>query len=215
MTAARGHADLRDDRPDPARSVAAAVSGADRSDALGCDDATVPARPPSQFRAGPPPALTSKQYAKDLNETEAYGALNSTVRTPEETAIAWFWNANGINQYNQTMQNVISTTAWTSSTPRTWSRWQNSSRPTPDGLLRLQVLLPRLAADHRDPERRQGRQPRHDRRPRLGPLVATPTHPDTRRARMPDERLHRRTCSRPGEQRPDVPCREPPTAARR
>jgi hypothetical protein len=61
----------------------------------------------SQFRASPPPALTSKQYAKDLNETEAYGALNSTVRTPEQTAIAYFWVGNNINQYNQTMQSVV------------------------------------------------------------------------------------------------------------
>ena len=61
----------------------------------------------SQFRAAPPPALTSHQYAKDLNETEAYGALNSTVRTPEQTAIAYFWVGNNINQYNQTMQNVV------------------------------------------------------------------------------------------------------------
>ncbi|HZQ89509.1 MAG TPA: vanadium-dependent haloperoxidase [Gaiellaceae bacterium] len=61
----------------------------------------------SQFRVGPPPALTSRQYAKDLNETEAYGALNSTVRTPAETATAYFWNANVINQWNQTMQNVV------------------------------------------------------------------------------------------------------------
>jgi len=61
----------------------------------------------SQFRAEPPPALTSAQYAKDLNETEAYGALNSTVRTPEQTAIAFFWVGNNINQYNQTMRSVV------------------------------------------------------------------------------------------------------------
>ena len=61
----------------------------------------------SQFRVGPPPALTSQQYAKDLNETEAFGAANSTVRTPEETATAYFWNANAINQYNATMQNAV------------------------------------------------------------------------------------------------------------
>jgi hypothetical protein len=42
----------------------------------------------SQFRAGPPPSLTSHRYARDLNETEAYGALNSSVRTSEQTAIA-------------------------------------------------------------------------------------------------------------------------------
>jgi hypothetical protein len=62
---------------------------------------------PSQFRAEPPPALTSQQYAKDLNETEAYGSLDSTVRTPDQTATAYFWNANVINQFNQTMQNVV------------------------------------------------------------------------------------------------------------
>jgi hypothetical protein len=61
----------------------------------------------SQFRAEPPPALDSRSYAKDLNETEAYGALNSTVRTPEQTAIAYFWVGNNINQYNQTMQTVV------------------------------------------------------------------------------------------------------------
>lgn len=61
----------------------------------------------SQFRADPPPSLTSRLYAKDLNETEAYGALNSTVRTPDETATAYFWNANAVNQYNQTLQNVV------------------------------------------------------------------------------------------------------------
>ena len=61
----------------------------------------------SQFRVSPPPALTSQQYAKDLNETEAYGALNSTVRTQAETDTAYFWNAFAVNQYNATMQNAI------------------------------------------------------------------------------------------------------------
>jgi hypothetical protein len=62
---------------------------------------------PSQFRVGPPPALTSAQYAKDLNETEAYGAADSTVRTKAETDTAWFWNANAVNQYNGAMQNAV------------------------------------------------------------------------------------------------------------
>jgi len=61
----------------------------------------------SQFRVGPPPALTSQQYAKDFNEIKAYGALNSTVRTQAETNTAYFWNANAVNQYNGTMQNAV------------------------------------------------------------------------------------------------------------
>jgi hypothetical protein len=62
---------------------------------------------PAQFRAPPPPSLSGRLYARDLNETEAYGAVNSTVRTPAETAIAYFWVGNNINQYNQTFQNVV------------------------------------------------------------------------------------------------------------
>jgi hypothetical protein len=61
----------------------------------------------SQFRPGPPPDLTSKQFAADVNETEAYGAKTSTVRTPEQTATAYFWNANVIAQYNQTFRDVV------------------------------------------------------------------------------------------------------------
>lgn len=55
----------------------------------------------SQFRPGPPPRLGSRQFADDVNETKAYGAKTSTVRTPEQTATAYFWNANVINQFNQ------------------------------------------------------------------------------------------------------------------
>jgi hypothetical protein len=61
----------------------------------------------SQFRADPPPRLDSQQYAQDLNETEAYGAADSTVRTPDQTATAYFWNANTVNQFNATMQNAV------------------------------------------------------------------------------------------------------------
>ncbi len=45
----------------------------------------------AQFRPGPPPALTSAVWARDYNETKAFGAINSTERTPEQTDIARFW----------------------------------------------------------------------------------------------------------------------------
>ena len=47
---------------------------------------------PSQFRAEPPPALTSREYARDYNEVKALGALNNSSRTPEQTDIAHFWD---------------------------------------------------------------------------------------------------------------------------
>jgi hypothetical protein len=61
---------------------------------------------PSQFRLAPPPDLGSKRYADDLNETKAYGARSSAQRTPEQTATAYFWNANNINQDSQAFRDV-------------------------------------------------------------------------------------------------------------
>ncbi|MGH8230712.1 MAG: vanadium-dependent haloperoxidase [Steroidobacteraceae bacterium] len=45
----------------------------------------------AQFRAPPPPALTSELWARDYNEIKAVGSVSSTVRTPEQTEIARFW----------------------------------------------------------------------------------------------------------------------------
>jgi hypothetical protein len=46
-----------------------------------------------QFRPGPPPELKSDVWANDYNEVKAIGARNSAQRTPEQTAIAIFWQA--------------------------------------------------------------------------------------------------------------------------
>ena len=63
-------------------------------------------RSSSQFRAEPPPALSSAEWAAEFNEVKAYGAVNSSVRTPEQTAIAQFWNANVINADNQALRDL-------------------------------------------------------------------------------------------------------------
>jgi hypothetical protein len=109
----------------------------------------------SQFRPAPPPALNSSKYAKDLNEVKAYGSVNSTFRTADETKTAYFWNANGPNQYNDAFRGVITqhgmdlvdaarllamgdlpsrTPAWPASTPSTpicsGGRSRRSSTPT-------------------------------------------------------------------------------------
>lgn len=48
----------------------------------------------SQFRPGPPPALDSPQYLRDLAEVRSLGSSDSTTRTPEQTDIGNFWNLN-------------------------------------------------------------------------------------------------------------------------
>jgi uncharacterized protein (TIGR03118 family) len=47
----------------------------------------------SQFRPPPPPALTSPEYTAAYNEVKDLGRVDSTVRTPEQTEIARFWEA--------------------------------------------------------------------------------------------------------------------------
>ncbi len=60
----------------------------------------------SQFRAALPPALSSGAWAREFQETKDFGSATSSVRTPDETAIAYFWNANVINQYNQAFRDL-------------------------------------------------------------------------------------------------------------
>jgi hypothetical protein len=45
----------------------------------------------TQFLPPPPPTLDSLAYATAYQEVKILGALNSTVRTPDQTQIAFFW----------------------------------------------------------------------------------------------------------------------------
>jgi hypothetical protein len=58
----------------------------------------------SQFRPEPPPALTSSQWADDYNLTKTLGAVNSTVRTPEQTEIGLFWTDHSGLQYGRALR---------------------------------------------------------------------------------------------------------------
>jgi hypothetical protein len=44
-----------------------------------------------QFRPGPPPALSSAEWARDYNEVKSLGGTKSTARTPEQTEAVLFW----------------------------------------------------------------------------------------------------------------------------
>jgi hypothetical protein len=61
---------------------------------------------PSQFRAAAPPALTSREYARDYDEVKALGALVNSSRAPEQTDLAHFWNANYVVLWNQVLRDI-------------------------------------------------------------------------------------------------------------
>jgi len=54
----------------------------------------------SQFRPGPPPALDSETWTRDVNEIREIGSRTSTVRTAEQTTIGRFWLLVGPRTYN-------------------------------------------------------------------------------------------------------------------
>jgi hypothetical protein len=59
-----------------------------------------------QFLSEPPPSLQSDQWAEAFNEIKAYGAADSSIRSNEQTAIARFWSANVIRQYNRAWRDL-------------------------------------------------------------------------------------------------------------
>ena len=61
----------------------------------------------SQFRPAPPPALTSETWTRDVNEIREVGALNSTVRTAEQSTVGKFWWLTGARTYNPIVRQVV------------------------------------------------------------------------------------------------------------
>jgi hypothetical protein len=60
-----------------------------------------------QFLPDPPPSLQSNEWVEAFNQIKAYGALTGSARTDEQTAIAKFWSANVIRQYNLVGRDLV------------------------------------------------------------------------------------------------------------
>ncbi len=63
----------------------------------------------SQFRPGPPPALSSDTWARDYNEVKALGAKQSARRGKEQTEIARFWEFSLPPIYHGVVRSVADT----------------------------------------------------------------------------------------------------------
>jgi hypothetical protein len=59
-----------------------------------------------QFLPDPPPPLQSTEWADAFSQIKTYGEANSSARTADETAIAKFWSANVVRQYNRLAREV-------------------------------------------------------------------------------------------------------------
>jgi PAP2 superfamily len=65
-------------------------------------------RDPDRFRGRPPLRLGSRAYAADFNEVKAVGRVDSSIRTPEQTAAAEYW---GTTNATATMASIIRSVA--------------------------------------------------------------------------------------------------------
>jgi hypothetical protein len=64
-----------------------------------------------QFLPDPPPSLQSSEWVEAFSQIKAYGAATSSVRSDEQTAIARFWSANVIRQFNQVGRDIAAARA--------------------------------------------------------------------------------------------------------
>ena len=58
----------------------------------------------SQFRPGPPPALSSDTYSDAFNQIKSLGIVNSTTATADEALTGRFWNGAIQNYWNEITQ---------------------------------------------------------------------------------------------------------------
>lgn len=62
---------------------------------------------PDQFRAPPPPAISSDAYTRAYNEVKALGRFQSMARTPDQTHIALWWKDFAENSHNRLARDLI------------------------------------------------------------------------------------------------------------
>jgi hypothetical protein len=60
----------------------------------------------TQFRPGPPPALTSETWTREVNEIREMGGVASLTRSAEQTTVARFWFLTGARTYNPVVRQV-------------------------------------------------------------------------------------------------------------
>jgi hypothetical protein len=62
---------------------------------------------PSDYRPGPPVELTSKRYARDVAELQAYGRATGSARSPEQTETVRFFTDQTFVQYSRALRELV------------------------------------------------------------------------------------------------------------
>jgi hypothetical protein len=62
---------------------------------------------PDEFRAHPPPEISSEAYTRAFNEVKELGRFQSMTRTPDQTHIALWWKDFAENSHNRLARDLI------------------------------------------------------------------------------------------------------------
>jgi hypothetical protein len=138
-----------------------------------------------QFRPAPPRALASSTYTNDFNTVKALGRRTGSTRTPEQTALAPFWEYNASVHWNQAANQIaganhlslsasnrllaVLNIAMADTAITTWSAKRSYGAIATDVTWRPVTAIP-LAADDGNPDTAPD--------PDWLPLINTPSHPE-------------------------------------
>jgi hypothetical protein len=61
---------------------------------------------PAKFRPDGPDPFSSKRWAVDFREVKDYGGADSTLRTAEQTDVAYFWSEHGYVHWNRNLNSL-------------------------------------------------------------------------------------------------------------
>jgi hypothetical protein len=138
-----------------------------------------------QFRPAPPRALTSSTYTDDFNTVKALGRRTGSTRTPEQTALAQFWEYNASVHWNQAANQIaganhlslsasnrllaVLNIAMADTAITTWSAKRYYGAIPTEVTWRPVTAIP-LAADDGNPDTAPD--------PDWLPLLNTPSHPE-------------------------------------
>ena len=103
----------------------------------------------ARFDPGPPPALTSRRYARDFNEVKALGSNDDSTRTTEQNDTAVFYAGNPTVQFTAALRDQADVRNLDIvESARMFAAVQMSLADASDRRLVHQVPLRLLAADH-------------------------------------------------------------------
>ena len=124
---------------------------------------------PSQFRPGPPPAISSDLYVEEFEEVRDYGVNVGSLRTAKQTETARFFTDVTIwSAPRRTPRPGDAPGLDISDSARLFAAVDVSMADAAHCGVGRQVPLRMVAPDHRDPRGRYGRQSRHHRSSRTG-----------------------------------------------